>query len=370
MILDSLKVRQFRNLDDQDLEFHPRANLFVGDNGQGKTNFLEAIYFLATTKSFRTSKTANLVRLGADRVFAAGTFTAERVVRSLSIGIDLAHQRRRELQINGQKARLHDYLDLIHPFAYSAARLEIIRGGPEERRRFLDRGIASLRTGHLAHLTRYQKALQQRNALLREIGEGRGGKRSLDSWDVELVEAAAPIVAARASYVEKLVRRFRQVVEAHDYHVRDLEIGYEPAGMSGNREEDLALLERTRSRDVGAGFTTTGPHRDNVAITIRSIPADEFLSSGETKMTVLFLKLSKIELYRDERQDAPIFVLDDIDAELDIRILRRLFGYILDSTQLFTSSAKEIFFREFSLGAHRKFTLEKGAVTGRDDASA
>ena len=153
MILRALATRNFRNLEPARLELHPDANVFVGGNGQGKTNLLEAIYFLSTTRSFRTSRVANLFRFDADHLFTEGLAEGDGIQKTLSIGIEASSTRKRELLVNGQKSTLDHYVAQLPVIAYSAARLEIIRGAPDERRRFLDRGIASLRPGYLSALS-------------------------------------------------------------------------------------------------------------------------------------------------------------------------------------------------------------------------
>ncbi|HUP65453.1 MAG TPA: DNA replication and repair protein RecF [Thermoanaerobaculia bacterium] len=366
MILRSLGTRSFRNLRDASIEFHPSANIFVGDNGQGKTNLLEAVYLLATTRSFRTTRTARLARLGAPSLFVEGLVEdAQKIERRLSIGIAAESERRRELLVNGQKATLQQYLAHLPVFAYSAARLEIIRGGPEERRRFLDRGIASIRPAYVGELSRYTRALRQRNALLQSIAERKRSGKELVSWNRELVESAIPIASARDAYASELALEAKKIAAAHAYHLEDLEFIYRPSGFEDgiSIESGVAALHALKGRESSAGFTLAGPHRDQLEILQKGQPAAEILSSGEVKMTVLFLKLGKVELYRRETDGEPLFLLDDIDAELDLSIIERLLAYLIGSIQLFTTSPKSSFPDRFSLGDHRRFRVEEGMIT-------
>src|SRR5215212_8503436 len=144
MILERIEPQHFRNLAEQEVEFHPQSNILVGRNGQGKTNLLEAIYFLATTKSFRTSRVASMFRFAEPNVFVSGLLRREGIARTLSVGLETGEAKRRVLMINGEKVTLPAYLNAMSVFAYSASRLEIVRGAPEEKRRFLDRGLASV----------------------------------------------------------------------------------------------------------------------------------------------------------------------------------------------------------------------------------
>lgn len=365
LILRNLETHHFRNLASSPIHFHPEVNLILGENGQGKTNLLEAIYFLATTKSFRTPRSTNLIRLDAPSLLVRGTVEQRGITKVLSIGLEASSERRRELRINEEKVSVQRYTSVLPLFAYSASRLEIIRGGPEERRRFLDRGIATLQPGYLRDLTRYSRALQQRNALLQKVAGGETSARALDAWDQEFCAAARPILLARADYVAKLEAEFRNVVAAHDYHVRDLHVGYAPSGFDprDSQESSVDALRRERRRELAAGFTIIGPHRDTVAFEISGKPAADLLSSGEIKMTVLFLKFAKMALYRSILEARPLFLLDDIDAELDLGIIERLLAHVNGSAQLFTTSAKHSVFRSLEVGPHRRIVLRAGAVS-------
>jgi len=365
LILLELETRNFRNLADGKIAFHPAANIFIGDNGQGKTNLLEAIYFLATTKSFRTSRVAHAARTGETTLYTAGRVQEPTgIVRTLSAGLAVGPERRRELLLNGQKATLGNYIRALQVFAYSAARLEILRGGPDERRRFLDRGIASVRPGYLSDLSRYGRVLKQRNSLLQQIAEGKRRGKELDAWDRELVETALAVVEARRIYTEELAARTEAILEEHDYHVRDLRFAYRPAGFEEGigLEEGVRALGELRKRELRLGYTLFGPHRDNIEILRGDDPAAEILSSGEIKMTVLFLKLAKVELYRERTGESPLFLLDDVDAELDLSIIERLLSYLIGRIQLFTTSPKGSFFDRFEMGEHARFGVRNGGV--------
>ena len=359
MILSRFTAQNFRNLDSAETVFHPTANLVVGRNGQGKTNLLEAIYFLATTKSFRTSRVAALTRFNEPSVFVSGALQRDGVERTLSVGLETGETRKRVLMINGEKVTLATYLNALSVFAYSSARLEIIRGAPEERRRFLDRGIASINPAYLEQLTRYTRVLRQRNALLAEIAQRRAAEATLDAWDNELMVAAAAVHRARAAYATDLGAEFAAIVQAHGYHVSNVEMIYRPS-----LTEELA---KHRRHELRARMSLAGPQRDVVDFLVDGRPAAEVLSGGEQKMIVLFLKFAKLELFRRRHDDAPLFLLDDVDAELDLQILEELLTKLPASTQVFATSAKEAFLQALEAGPHRRLTLENGRVTGARD---
>ena len=356
MILTRITARNFRNLADVPTEFHPTTNLIVGRNGQGKTNLLEAIYFLATTKSFRTPRLASVVRFGENSVYVAGSLRRLDVEKTVSVGLEVGETRRRVLLINEERVPLPQYVSAMSVFAFSSARLEIIRGAPEERRRFLDRGIASVDPGYLDALNRFARVLKQRNALLQG---GEATTAALDAWDAEFVQAGAAIQNGRRSYTESLTRTFSAIVAEHGYHVRNLHIDYRPSHV-----DDLRSIRRDELR---TRVSLSGPQRDNVELTLDGRNAAEVASAGEQKMLVLFLKFAKLELFRTKFDEPAIFLLDDLDAELDLEILQNLLSRLPPKTQVFATSAKQQFVSALEAGAHRRLVIENGRVTSSQD---
>lgn len=359
MILRSITTQDFRNLAEAATEFHPHANIIVGRNGQGKTNLLEAIYFLATTKSFRTSRIANVFRFDAPNVFVSGAVTRDDLTRTLSVGLEQGESRRRVLMINGEKVTLPAYLGALSVFAYSSARLDIMRGTPEDRRRFLDRGIASIQPAYVEQLSRYTRVLKQRNALLADVAHQRQAMASLDAWDNELMVAAAAVHRLRSAYVADLALVFAEIVARHDYHVTNVEMQYRPSTTDD--------LQRIRRHELRARMSLVGPQRDVLEFVVDGRPASEVLSGGEQKMIVLFLKFAKLELFRRRHDDSALFLLDDIDAELDLEILQDLLSRLPHSTQVFATSAKPAFLASLEAGPHRRLTVENGRVTAASD---
>jgi DNA replication and repair protein RecF len=354
VILRSLAPKNFRNLAEAAIPFHESVNIIVGRNGQGKTNLLEAIYFLATTKSFRTARVASMVRFDSPDVFVAGALQRFGVEKSVSVGLEVGESKRRVLLINGERVPLPTYVSTMSVLAYSAARLEILRGAPEERRRFLDRGIASVDPAYLELVTRYGRILKQRNALLHA-----GTTGGLDAWDEELVQAGSAMQAARASYTEALSRQLEVIIERHAYHVRGVRLVYKPSV-----SEDL---RRLRPAELRARMSLTGPQRDVLDFTVDGRPAAEVLSGGEQKMIVLFLKFAKLALFKGRFDEPAVFLLDDLDAELDLEILQNLLSRLPASTQVFATSAKEQFLAVLEAGPHRRLVIENGRVMATHD---
>ena len=359
MILKALQTTNFRNLSPAPVEFHPAANIVVGLNGQGKTNLLESIYFLATTKSFRTARVASLFRFESNALFVSGAVHRDGVDRTLSAGLETGETKKRVLQINSERVTLPTYVNAVTVFAYSASRLEIVRGAPEERRRFLDRGIASIHAGYLEELSRYSRVLKQRNALLQS-----GTESTLAAWDDEFITTAADVYRARSAYAEAVAAAFQRIVREHGYHVANLELHYRSSASPEHLREEL---QRLRRQELRARMSLAGPQRDTIDFVVDGRPAAEVLSGGELKMIVLFLKFAKLDVFRERRGDNPLFVLDDIDAELDLEILQKLVRRLPPETQVFATSAKEVFLAALEAGPHRRLTIENGKVTAIRD---
>ena len=352
MILEQLSTENFRNLASAAVDFHPAVNIIVGRNGQGKTNLIEAIYFVATTKSFRTSHVGSLLRFAAASVFAGGRVNRDDVTRAISVGLEGGESKKRVLLINGERVSLPAYLRALTVFAYSSARLDIIRGAPEEKRRFLDRGIASIDAAYLEELTRYSRVLKQRNALLHEHSTA-----ALDAWDEEFVNVGSAVQVKRAAYAREIADSLFNVIATHGYHISDVELSYKPSVPD----------PRNRREELRARMSLSGPQRDVLEFLVDARPAAEVLSGGELKTIVLFLKFAKLEIFRRRFDEPPLFLLDDIDAELDLEILQRLLTKLPSSTQVFATSAKEAFLHALEAGPHRRLVIENGRVTASRD---
>ena len=335
--------------------------LIAGDNGQGKTSLLEAVHVLSTTRSFRVPRLNSLPCFGQQSLFVSGTFERAGLKRTSSFGAELSESGvRRELLVNGQKVAASTFVQQLPLFAYSSDLLELVRGGPETRRKFVDRAIAWIEPQHLHDLSRYGRAIRQRNALLEAIGNRKANRGQLAAWDEEIVTFSSPIVRRRSEFVLRLQQTQREISAAHGYHISDLELAYTPATLSPDREDSMSRLRSVVERDLRAGFTTVGPHRDQLEIRSRDRAADEILSSGELKMSVLFLILASIELYQKASNEWPLLLLDDIDAELDLGILQRLIRFLVGKTQLFVTTAKYPILSSIEFGPHRQISMEKG----------
>ncbi len=343
MEITSVTVDGFRNLAGT-LSAAPGLNVLWGDNGQGKTNWLEAIYMLATTKSFRTHQPQELMAFGA----AAAHLRLEVQRRTGSpVTLDVHLEAGRKVMlVNSKRAALRDYLGQLVVFAYGREALDVVCGEPEQRRRFLDRGILSLKPAYVQTLVDYARILKQKNALLRAVAEQparRDWLDSLDAWNAQLVELGTELHVERTRYAEQLDAHLeRQLFGAERVairHVSSLEPDLPPTA-EAFRAAMTERLTRRRSAELAVGHALVGPHRDDLAILMDGREVARFGSAGQQRSTLLVLTLGQLALYRAHCAEPPVFLLDDLDAELDPRRITTLLAYLEDKAQTFVTTTK------------------------------
>jgi DNA replication and repair protein RecF len=319
--LTRLTVRQFRNLAALDLDFPPRGVVIVGENGQGKTNLLEAIYYLVLFRSFRGGKDHELVRFGEAGFFVAGV-AQQRVTAGYEI-----HGRRKKVTVNGAAvSRLGDAVGCLLAVSFAPADRALVGGGPAERRRYLDVALALSDRAYLEALTALRSALRQRNAALR-----RGEAEPAWAFDQPLARAAAVVTARRLAwvaaqaepYVELCGRLGEREAPALAYHLHR---------GSGPAEDDvLRGLGAARDRDLRRGATTVGPHRDELRLLLGGREARQFGSAGQQRTAALALRLLEARCLEAAHGTTPIALFDDAFAELDAARQRCLLALIAET---------------------------------------
>ena len=343
MFLSWLEVRDFRSY--QDLEFVPgeSVNVLIGDNGTGKTSVLEAIGYLATLRSFRRSPDAALVREGADAAVVRGEF--QRQGSSTRIEIEIPAQGRRRLLINGKRtsgrAALADAVSLV---AFLPDDLDLVKRGPAYRREYIDDVAAQLWPAAAADQHEFDRALRQRNALLRR--EGRDADVvTLDVWDERIATLGAALIARRLSALELIAPRvgdlYRDLSDRGDLIGWSYEAGGIGAvtgseGLAGTLAEAIAAARRT---DLERRTTTVGPHRDEVVFRLEGRDVRTRASQGEQRSVALGLRVAAYDLLQEERQAIPVLLLDDVFSELDPERSRRLVER-MPSGQVFVTTAR------------------------------
>jgi DNA replication and repair protein RecF len=366
MILESTEAHQFRNLSGTIL-WGPGLNIIFGNNGQGKTNWLEGIYLLSRTKSFRTQRLQESIRFGNEMAFVRGRVSSGELRRDLQVTL---YGNTKSITVNGQKEQLVRYLAQLQVFAFTSDELEVIRGVPEARRRFIDRGVASLRPAYLQTLSSYKRVLKQKNSVLQDSLEtGRGIaeiKDLLAPWNEQIVELAHDIHQSRTDYI----RRINEVLERGLFERREIQIRYvSTLEGKGDLQDYRSLLEhRLHLRldaELAAGRALIGPHRDDLEILLEGHEMRVFGSAGQQRSALLLLDLAAISVYNSQHDDYPLFLIDDVDAELDETRINSLLEYLDGRTQTFITTSKRSHVQTF-ISRARVYEIEDGRVTNGD----
>jgi DNA replication and repair protein RecF len=342
MLLSAIEAINFRNLSGK-IEWGPRLNIIYGNNGQGKTNWLEAIYLLARTKSFRTQRVQEAIKFGEQLAVIRGTVsTGSDLERELQVSL---HDNSKTIFVNAKRETLARYLTQLQVFSFTATELEVVRGMPEARRRFIDRGISSLRPAYLKTISDYSKVIKQKNRVLQLANEGELSLEKtedlLGPWNEQLIRLGTLIHRAREDYVAGL----NSVLERQLFERRDVTTRYvsslEGKGDLGDYEELLRSRITVRlPAEVSSGHALIGPHRDDLEILLEGREMRAFGSSGQQRSALLLLDLAAISLYNSSANDHPVFIIDDVDAELDEGRIKRLLEYLENRTQTFITTSK------------------------------
>ena len=328
MQIKKLILRNFRNYADEEFAFADGINVLYGKNAQGKTNCAEAVFYLCAGVSSRAKKDRQMIRAGQESAF----IRADAQTRFGSICIEAEiYESRREIRINGSKiARNADLLGNINGVFFSPSELRLVQDGPEERRRFLNVSISQLSRSYYTALVRYNKILEQRNALLKNRDLSLVFE-TLPVWDVQLCRYAAEIALRRGEYISMLAP-FAQ--EKHAFltdGAETLEITSDRHYGSDREEIEKRLLaefEGNYEKDVKLGFTTAGPHRDDLKILINGTEARVYGSQGQARTAALAIKLAEVEIFRKTAGESPVLILDDVMSELDLARRRKLLAEV------------------------------------------
>ena len=363
MLLAAIEATNLRNLSGR-IEWGPRLNIIYGNNGQGKTNWLEAIYILARSKSFRTQRLQEAIRFGEELAVVRGTVTTgQELQRDLQVSL---HDNSKTIFVNSKRETLARYLTQLQVFSFTAADLDVVRGMPEARRRFLDRGISSLRPAYLKTISDYNKVIKQKNRVLQLANENELGPDKVEDllapWNEQLVRLGGLIHRARVEYVEGLNAALeRQLFERRDVTTRYLSSLENKGDLSDYESLLRSRISLRLAAEVAAGHALIGPHRDDLEIHLDGREIRVYGSSGQQRSALLLLDLAAISLYNSEANDQPVFIIDDVDAELDERRIRHLLEYLENRTQTFITTSKrshvESFFSRASV-----FEIEEGRV--------
>lgn len=363
VLLKSIRTESFRNLRGS-IDCGRGINILYGNNGQGKTNWLEAVYLLAYAKSFRARYLHETINFNQSTASISGTVTrGNGIERELEVHLQPSSK---QTLVNGKRESLARYAAQLHAVCFTADELEVIRGGPEARRNFIDRGAISLHPSYIQTLSNYNKIIKQKKRLLQQAAEDRVQlaelAQLLEPWNSQLVSLSAQVHKARTEYVHLL----NEALE-HSLFGDRISIRYVSSleGKGDLSDYEGLINERLKARlpaEAFAGACLIGPHRDDLNVLFGDRDLRSFGSSGQQRSALITLDLAAISVYHSKHQDYPIFLVDDVDAELDGNRIERLLEYLDGRTQTFLTTSKKSHFDRFRQRANF-FEVCEGAIT-------
>ncbi len=334
-----MELKNFRNYETLSISFDSGTNIFYGDNAQGKTNILEAVYMSGTTKSHKGAKDKEVIRFGEQEAHIRTSVI--RNEKEYCIDMHLKQNRTKGIAINRVPIRkAGELFRILNMVFFSPEDLNIIKNGPQERRRFLDFELCQLDSIYISDLSDYNKILNQRNRLLKDMIYRPDLADTLSVWDAKLIEVGRRIITSRKQFVEELNEIVHLIHAKISGNREELLITYESNTDSEHFEQNLI---RTLERDKKLGQTTVGPHRDDLLFSIRGADIRRFGSQGQQRTSALSLKLAEIELVRRLIQDTPVLLLDDVLSELDSSRQNYLLGHICDIQTMITCTGLDDF---------------------------
>lgn len=358
MRVKSLKLKNYRNYDLLILDFDNAANIFYGDNAQGKTNILEAVYLSGTTKSHRGAKDKELIRFGQEESHIEAVVEKNGI--DYQIDMHLKRNGPKGIAINKMPIRkASELFGIVNLVFFSPEDLNIIKNGPSERRRFIDMELSQLDRVYLSNLTNYNRIVNQRNHLLKDMGMGGSLKDTLEIWDVQLVHYGSKIIERRKEFIDRVNEIISSIHKKLTGEKEEIQVIYEPSNGSLTLEQ---ALTKNRERDMRIKSTSAGPHRDDICFMVGGLDIRRYGSQGQQRTAALSLKLSEIELVKQAAKDTPVLLLDDVLSELDKHRQNYLLDSINDIQTLITCTGVEDFVNHrFSI--NKVFHVRDGQVT-------
>ena len=358
MVIKSLKLKNYRNYELLDMTFDSKTNILYGDNAQGKTNILEALYLSGTTKSHRGTKDRDLIQFGRDESHLETI--VEKNGMEFQIDMHLKKNSPKGIAINKIPIRkASELFGIVHFVFFSPEDLNIIKDGPAGRRRFIDLELSQIDKVYLSNLSNYNRIINQRNSLLKELCRQEHLMDTLDIWDMQLAQYGEKVMEGR----QKFIQQVNQIISDIHYKLTGgrerITLSYESS--IGNLSLEQAL-KKNRERDIRMKSTSVGPHRDDLCFLSGDLDIRKFGSQGQQRTAALSLKLSEIELVKEVIRDTPILLLDDVLSELDKHRQNYLLDSIHDIQTVITCTGLDKFVNHrFSI--NKIFRVESGNVT-------
>ena len=343
MFVEQVYLSDFRNYETGNVKFKDGTNVIYGANARGKTNILESIYIMSTSRSHRGSKEAEMIRFGQNSAKIAAKFHSHGRINKAEI--DFFNDKKKRIKINGvvadKTSQLMGYLNTV---IFCPEDLKLVKGSPGVRRKMLDLGICQLRQKYFHSLSSYYKVLEQRNKLLRDNPES----EMLWVWDEKLIECGTDIIWYRNSYIERLNEKIKKIIK--EICEEDIDLLYD----CGFETEDLKNkeiiknsfeneLKKSLVREKKLGMSLVGPHRDDFKILLNGKEAKLYASQGQQRTIALAIKMSEVELIKDDMGETPVLLLDDVLSELDVNRREYVLNKIKNIQVIITCTEKDLF---------------------------
>ena len=353
MYIEKIKLNNFRNYEQLELDLNKDINIIYGNNAQGKTNIIEAIFLSSFGKSFRTSKEKEMIRFNEQSCLVEIFY--QKKDRDGKVKIEIGNKK--QISLNGIKLKkLSELLGNINIVIFTPDDINILKDGPASRRRFLDMMIGQLRPNYVYNLNMYLKTIEQRNNYLRQIREENKPEEMLEIWDENLAEYGEKIYIYRNEFINKILNKINNIHKNITDAKEEIRIEY--LSNCDNKENYLKLLKERRKLDIIKGYTTKGIHRDDFVIYINDKEVSTYGSQGQNRTAVLSLKLSELQVVYDEIGEYPILLLDDFMSELD-EVRRKNFLNNIKNTQVILTGTDKI---ELSDVEYSIFNIKEGKI--------
>lgn len=359
MFIKSLELKDFRNYEELNITFDRGTNILYGNNAQGKTNILEAIYLSATTKSHKSSKDKDIIRFGCNEAHIRTILEKEGLEQK--IDMHLRSSKTKGIAIDGMRIKkAAELLGILNVVFFSPEDLSIIKNGPGERRKFIDMELCQLDSFYLYNLSNYNRIVNQRNSLLKDLYMNPGLKDTLSIWDSQLISYGTKIIERRKIFIDQLNDIIYRIHKMLSGDKEELHIFYEP-----NVEiEDYERKMNSRTEvDLKMKQTTVGPHRDDFSFVSDGVDIRKFGSQGQQRTAALSLKMAEIEIVKKTTGDTPVLLLDDVLSELDSGRQNHLLNYIKDIQTIITCTGLDEFINN-RFEINKVFNVVNGKIDG------
>lgn len=365
MYIKSLKLMNYRNYENLVIDFNENINLIVGSNGQGKTNIVESITLMSIGRSFRTNKDRELIKFGEKNLYSSCYFNRNGLDKKIEVVIT---KEKKGIKVNGVSIKsIHDLLGNLNVVVFSPEDLKLVKDGPKERRSFLDKEISQIMPKYYNLLTSYNKIINQRNKLLKS---GIIDKNLLDVYDENLINFGSEIYIIRCEFIEKISKIANKLHRNLTSNKENLKITYKSQidlskklDKSYIKEKLWSKYKENRDSDIFNRNTKIGPHKDDLGIFINDIDVRFYGSQGQQRTASISLKLSEIELIKQEIGDYPVLILDDVFSELDQDRQKMLVEKLKD-IQMFVTSADPFHINILDSDDYSVFHIDAGKVVG------